>query len=286
MKMSLSKQSNSTKSVKMSFSEQFYTMSGLCEDTLVCIGKLPNGDIKYKRVRVLRKGNRVYDPLKNKYYTIKFVVRMRVNRDIIMYDINGATMTGNSIVETEVPVLIPDTYLSKGGKTILSKGGIVYTKGWANVKDLSNAIPNDEQVDYIYNFVMENSEYYLPLANGMKFATLGHCIKYKDLMDHLFGSYSYATKECLIYHFFGCYSYDEAKKSPIDYFFGCRKVVDALEIYLNMRKDILGIDIDVIIDLRHNDFVTECVYNEQYQAYEIHVVLDISNIINTRWLIR
>lgn len=228
----------------MSFSEQFFKMSGLRGDNLIIASFTKNGDPIYKNVSELKIGDKVYNVTKD-FNTVKYVVRMRVSRNIIsMYDINGVTMTGNSIVKTDVPVLIPDT--------IFSKGKSEYQKRWALVEDLSNAIPNDEQVDYIYNFVMENSEHYLPLANGMKFATLAHCIQYDGL---------------------------------IDYFFGCRKVVDALEIYLNMRKDILGIDIDVIIDLRHNDFVTDCVYNKQYQAYEIHVVLDISNIINTRWLI-
>jgi hypothetical protein len=227
-------------------SNPLFKMSGLRGDNLLVASFTKNGDPIYKNVSELNIGDKVYNIGTKDFNTIKYVVRMRVSRDkISMYDINGVTMTGNSIVKTDVLVYIPDTFFSKGRSE--------YQKRWALVEDLSNAIPNDEQVDYIYNFVMENSEHYLPLANGMKFATLAHCIQYDGL---------------------------------IDYFFGCRKVVDALESYLNMRKDILGIGIDVIIDLRHNDFVTKYVYNEQYQAYEIHVVLDISNIINTRWLIR
>ena len=217
-------------------------MSGLRGDNLIVIGFTINGDPIYKNVSELKIGDKVYNIITKIYNTVKYVVSMKVIGDTIrMCDINGATITGNSIVKTNVPVLIPNTYFSKGK--------IEYQKRWAIVEDLPNAIPNDEQVDFIYNFVMENSEHYLPLANGMKFATLAHCIQYEGL---------------------------------IDYFFGSIRVVNALESYLKMRKDILGIGMDIIIDLRHEDFVTEYVYNEIYGAHEIHVVLNILEII-CRW---
>lgn len=241
----INKQANK-KNSKMFISEfnknKFHKMSGLRGDNLVVIGFTINGDPIYEKVSELKKGDKVYNINTKKFNTVKHVVSMKVIGDTIrMCDINGATITGNSIVKTNVPVLIPNTYFSKGK--------IGYQKRWAIVEDLPNAIPNDEQVDYIYNFVMENSGHYLPLANGMKFATLAHCIQYEGLRDH---------------------------------FFGDRRVVVELKAYLELRENKLGIGMDVRIDLRHEDFVAEYVYNKFYEAYEIHVRMDIFSIMD-RW---
>ena len=88
-------------------------MSGLRGDNLIVIGFTINGDPIYKNVSELKRGDKVYNIITKIYNTVKYVVSMKVIGDTIrMCDINGATITGNSIVKTNVPVLIPDTHFS------------------------------------------------------------------------------------------------------------------------------------------------------------------------------
>jgi Mg-chelatase subunit ChlD len=147
---------NNTNTTPVSMSN-YYVQSGGCFDGF---GKVrmydPSDNLTYyKYVSEIKSGDYVYCPNKNTKYTkIKCVLKLKVEKEILMTNINDMKITPYH------PVQI--------------------CKYWEFPKNINN--PEMTYIDYMYDFILD--DYHIVEINDINVITLGHKFNFNDIVKH------------------------------------------------------------------------------------------------------